>query len=173
MNKKGLFTLCLITVLLTSSGCSKNDNGVPHLSPIDEDYYEFEEYYKYTVINNEARKSYKAENIFLLYDKDTYEVNEYIYVDRMLATQLYDLETEELLVHSNNLTTTYNKDYYEYLVDNTYHVYLPDIGNYIEGMEAKDYYTLEEIKELEPQILEGLKIINSEKSKALVKQKNT
>lgn len=109
----------------------------------------------------------------MLYNKDTYEVNEYIYVDRLLATQLYDLETEELLVHSNNLTTTYNEEYYNYLVDNTYHVYLPSIDDYIEREQVKEYYTLDEIKELEPKILEGLKIINKEKNKTLVKQKNT
>ena len=173
MNRKELFTLCLITVLLSSSGCSKNNNEIPDIHPISDEYYEFDEYYKYTVINGEAVKNYKAENIFLLYNKDTYEVNEYIYVDRLLATQLYDLETEELLVHSNNLTTTYNEEYYNYLVDNTYHVYLPSIGDYVEGEQVKEYYTLDEIKELEPKILEGLKIINKEKNKTLVKQKNT
>ena len=54
MNRKGLFTLCLITVLLSSSGCSKNNNEIPDIHPISDEYYEFDEYYKYTVINGEA-----------------------------------------------------------------------------------------------------------------------
>ena len=33
MNKKGLFTLCLITVLLSSSGCSNNNNEIPDIYP--------------------------------------------------------------------------------------------------------------------------------------------
>lgn len=60
---------------------------------------------------------------------------------------------------------TYNEDYYNYLINNNYVVSLANLSNYVEGIETKEYYTLEEIKELEPQILEGLKIIVNSKTK--------
>ena len=36
-------------------------------------------------------------------------------------------------------------------------------NDYVEGEPAKEYFTLDEIRELEPKILESLKIINEAK----------
>ena len=59
----------------------------------------------------------------------------------------------------------YNHEYFDYLVNKNYQVPLDEVNNYIEGYAKKDYYLLEEIKELEPQIEESLRIIHSAKVK--------
>lgn len=58
-----------------------------------------------------------------------------------------------------------NQTYYEYLIENNYQVYLANTSDYIEGYNNKEYYSLDEIRKLEPQIAESLKIINSVKVK--------
>jgi hypothetical protein len=95
-------------------------------------------------------------------------VNEYIYDDDFTffgGVVLYDLETEEMLVYSDQFATTYNKEFYAYLIKNNYQVGLSKISDYVEGHVDKQYYSLEEIKALEPQIEEGLRIINKAKVK--------
>ena len=144
---------------------NSNNDKVPECKPISDDYSNFDEYYKVIVQNNEAVKVYKAENVYILYDKETLEPHEYIFdyvLDDKYGGQLYDLETEEMLVYNGGITGTFakNEDYYNYLVGNTYQVCLANSGDFIEGYSSEEYYSLEEIRELEPQILEGVKIVN-------------
>ena len=42
---------------------------------------------------------------------------------------------------------------------------LNEVSDYVEGHVVKEYYSLEEIKELEPLVKESLKIINQAKVK--------
>ena len=65
----------------------------------------------------------------------------------------------------SSINTKYNEQYYDYLRENTYNGCLKDTSDYIEGHINKEYYSLDEIRELEPQIAESLKIINSAKVK--------
>ena len=85
----------------------------------------------------------------------------------MGGAELYNLESEELLVYSDGINTCYNKDYFQYLIDNNYQVCLKDVSDYVEGAKTKEYYSLDEIKELEVQAAESLKIIN--KAKTMIK----
>ena len=166
--KKRLLALGLAGVMMGTTGCTNNENGEPKRFAISQDYYNFDEYYKYAIQNGEAVKLYNSHNVFLLYDKEMYEVEEYIYQDHITAfggVELYDLETEEMLVYSNGIATTYNERFYNYLRENNYLVWLEEVSDYVEGHNVKDYYTLEEIKELEPLVRESLKIINEAKTK--------
>ena len=70
-----------------------------------------------------------------------------------------------MLVYSDGINTTYNREFYEYLIENNYQVCLNEVSDYVEDHVAKEYYSLDEIKELEPQIEESLKIINKAKVK--------
>ena len=70
-----------------------------------------------------------------------------------------------MLVYGDGINTAYNEDYYKYIRENNYQVCLTEVSDYVEGHTGKDYYSLDEIRELEPQIAEGLKIINSAKVK--------
>lgn len=167
--KKRLLALGLAGVMLGTAGCTSNkdENGVPKRNDIPSTYSNIEDYYKYVMQNGEAVKLYKAENVYLLFDKETYDAEEYIF-DNVLwryGGQLYDLESEELLVYSSGISYTYNEKYNNYLKENNYQVCLKDVGDYVEGHVGKEYYSLDEIRELEPRIAESLKIINSAKVK--------
>lgn len=172
--KKRLIALGILGVMLGTSGCQKVDeNGVPLRTKIPDNYNSYSKYVDVVVRDGQVKRICKAENICLFYDKESFEVNEYIYdyAFKLLGEQfggdLYDLETEELIFHNDGLGHSYNEKYLLYLVDNNYIVSLEKISNYIERLEPKEYYTLEEIKELEPQILESLKIIIDSKTKKL------
>ena len=168
--KKRLIALGLAGAMIGTAGCasSKNENGEPSRVSISQEHYNIEDYYKYVIQNKNAVELYNSYNVYLLYNKETYEVNEYIYDDDFTffgGVVLYDLETEEMLVYSDELATTYNKEFYAYLIENNYQVGLSKISDYVEGHVDKQYYSLEEIKELEPQIEESLRIINKAKAK--------
>lgn len=172
--KKRLLALGLAGVMLVATRCTsnKNENGEPSRVSISQSYSNIEDYYKYVMQNGKAVKLYNSQNVYLLYNKETYEVNEYILqkpVTWFGGGKLYDLETEEILFYNNGIATTYNGEFYKYLIENNYQVCLNEVCDYVEGHVAKEYYSLDEIKELEPQIEEGLKIIN--KAQARVKTK--
>lgn len=173
--RKRLLALSMAGMMFGTSGCAyfNSDDGVPIVSPIDSKYNNFDNYYKYSVKNDEAIIYYKTENIYLLIDKTTYTSNIYIFNSEKVlgglgyTGELYDIETGELLVYCDGLATTYNEEYFDYLKENNYEVCLKDLEDYIEGEEVKEYYTLDEIMAFEPQIVKSLKIINKAKTKTL------
>lgn len=171
--KKRLLALGVAGVMLGTAGCTSNKdaNEDSKQVSISSQYSNVDNYYKYGIQNNEAIKLYNSSNVYLFFDKETYEVKEYIYYSRYILgglgthIELYDLPNESMLVYSDGLNKTYNEEYYKYLLENNYHVCLTEVSDYVEGHTDKEYYSLAEIKELEPQIAEGLKIINSAKVK--------
>ena len=171
--KKRLLALGLAGVMLGTAGCTSNkdENGVPKHVSISSEYSNVDNYYKYVMQNGEAVKLYNSANVYLLFNKETYEVSEYIYYRRNILgglgshVELYDLPNENMIVYSDGISTTYNEEYYKYLIENNYQFCLTEVSDYVEGHTGKEYYSLDEIKELEPQIAEGLKIINSAKVK--------
>ena len=171
--KKRLLALGLSSVMLGTAGCASNkdENEVPKHVPISSEYSNVNNYYKYVMQNGEAVKLYNSANVYLLFNKETNEVNEYIYYERKFLgslanhIELYDLLNENMSVYSDGITTIYNEEYYNYLRENNYQVCLTEVNDYVEGHNDKEYYSLDEIKELEPQIAKSLKIINSAKVK--------
>jgi hypothetical protein len=100
--KKRLLALGLAGAMLGTAGCtsSKNENGEPSRISISQEYSNVENYYKYVMQNGKAVKLYNSQNVYLLYDKKTYEVNEYIFQNQVRwfgGAELYDLEC---LAHS-------------------------------------------------------------------------
>ena len=170
--KKRLLALGMAGVMIGAAGCSSVDeNGVPKRSDIPAKYSKVEDYYKYAVKDGKAEKLYNGKNVYLLYDKENYDVEEYLYRSKsslggfIQDLELYDLETEEMLVYNDSIKNTYNKEYYYYIRENNYQICLDDINDYIENYDKKEFYNINEIKELEPQIKESLKKINSVKEK--------
>lgn len=166
--KKRLIALSMAGVMLGTVGCSRSKTGEPERVSIPGEYSNVEDYYKYVVKNGDAIKLYNSQNVYLLFDKETYEVSEYIYRTQVTwfgGAELYDLESEEMLAYGNGIDTTYNKEYCEYIVENNYQVCLSEVSDYVEEHSSKDYYSLDEIRKLEPQIRESLKIINEAKGK--------
>lgn len=171
--KKRLLALGLAGVMIGTAGCASNkdENGISKHVSISSEYSNVDDYYKYVMQNGEAVKLYNSVNVYLLFDKETYEVSEYIYYRRNILgglgshVELYDLPNENMIVYSDGISTTYNEEYFKYLIENNYQVCLTEVSDYVEGHTGKEYYSLDEIKELEPQIAESLKIINSAKVK--------
>lgn len=170
--KKRLLALGMSGVMIGSSGCSlKDENGIPKKNDIPSNYSNIEDYYKYAVKNGKAEKLYNGKNVYLLYNKENYDVEEYLYnVDYKIGgliqeVEVYDLESEEMLVYNDSITRTYNEEYYNYIRENNYQICLDDINDYIENYDKKEFYNIKEIKELEPQIKEGLMKINGVKEK--------
>ena len=171
--KKRLLALGLVGVMLGTAGCTSNkdENGVPKRVSISSEYSNVDDYYKYVMQNGEAVKLYNSANVYLLFNKETYEVSEYIFYKKNILgglgshVELYDLQNENMIVYSDGISTTYNEEYYKYIIENNYQFCLTEVSDYVEGHTGKEYYSLDEIKELEPQIAESLKIINSAKVK--------
>lgn len=153
-----------------TTGCANKDKE-PSRSTIPSEYSHPEEFYKYAVVDGQAIKLYDSSSIYLLYDKETYEVDEYLFKNQFTflgdeyGGELYDLENEELLAYSNGIASSYNKEYYNYLMENNYLVILSNLSDYVDDCNIEEYYSLEEIRELEPQIAQGLKLINKESLK--------
>ena len=166
--KKRLIALSMVGVILWTLGCSRSKTGEPERVSIPGEYSNVEDYYKYVDKNGDAIKLYNSRNVYLLYDKETYEVSEYIYnspVTYFGGAELYDLESEEMFAYGNGIATTYNGEYYKYIVENNYQVCLSEVSDYVEGHSSKDYYSLDEIRKLEPKIRDSLRIINEAKVK--------
>lgn len=79
--KKRLLALGLAGVILGTAGCTSNkdENGVPKCVSISSEYSNVDDYYKYVMQNGEAVKLYNSANVYLLFNKETYEVSEYIF----------------------------------------------------------------------------------------------
>lgn len=172
--KKKLIALGILGVMIGTSGCKNVDeNGIPIRQSIPSKYNLYNKYVQDVVRDGKADKLCKTKNVCLFYDKETLEVKEYIYdysfklFDETYGGDFYDIETEELIFHNDGFGNDYNKQYFLYLIDNNYVISLSDLSNYIEEINVKEYYTLEEIRELEPKILESLKIIINSKTKKL------
>ena len=77
--KKRLLALGLAGVMLGTAGCTSNkdENGVPKHVSISSEYSNVDDYYKYVMQNGEAVKLYNSANVYLLFNKETYEVSDF------------------------------------------------------------------------------------------------
>ena len=180
--KKSIITLSLAGIMIGSTGCSNNvdEYGIPIRREISSSYSKFDRFTKYVINNGVAERVYKSGTIYLFFDKNTYNVTECIYIgmasnfgDKIYETsihtpygsELYDLETGEMLVYHTGhlLDSCINRDYFNYLLENSYQVYIGNISDYVENFVWQEYYSLKEIRELEQQITEALKKIENAK----------
>lgn len=153
----------LLSVPVALSACEKlNDDG---LYSIGQDNNEFDKYHKIIIRNGKPTSVYNGDNIVVSVDKDTFDVKEYIYVSSALdeVDSVYDLRTGDLLVYKSNVNIPdynwYSKTNFNKINDNKYIIAFKDIGDYVEGESVKKYYSLNEIEELEPKIIDSMKKI--------------
>ena len=178
--KKRMLALSLAGIMIGTTGCAKKDeNGIPSHSEIPLMYSNVEDYYKYVIKNGEAVKLYCSKNVYIFFNKETYEPSEYIYQSyygskieqEFFSGEMYDLESEEMIAFcEKGALFPYNKEYHSYLINNNYIINLANASDYIENYITKDYYSLDEIKELEPLFAESLKLINEAKQKTKIKK---
>ena len=163
--KKGIVLTTAVFTLASFSGCyaeQKPNNWPNEYAYIDQQNNEFDNYCK-TIIRDETPvKAYKGSAISITIDKATYEIKEYIYNKTNFSIEIYDLTTGNMLVNASYLLyLDADKQNYKNIVNDKYVIDFVDISDYIENEKLKDYYTFEEIKNLEIKILESIKLIES------------
>ena len=165
--KKGLVLATLTSSITFLPGCTKTPENYPSgFSYIDQEYNDFDDYHKTIIKDGVAVEVYKGKNISLTIDKTTLETKKYIYNTGTLISEIYDLNTGYMLVNSVLLTVE-GEDNMEKISDNKYIVDFVDIADYVEGETFKEYYTIEEIEELEPKIIESVKILEQYSSQKI------
>ena len=77
--KRSLLALGMAGIILGTSGCGDNDDKEITREEVPSEYYNFDKYCKYVIKDGEALQLYNSQNIMLFYNKETYDVKEYIY----------------------------------------------------------------------------------------------
>ena len=166
-----LYSMLAATIIgaTSLSGCNTNQKEMA-TSSISDEYSNYDDFAMFRLRKARAEMCYRGENIFLAIDKNTNDVTRYICDDIFRKNEVYELETGEMIYYSDNFFKTYGEEKLENIINSSYIVNFIEIGNYIEGETCRQWYTLEEIKALESQILDVvLKIKESEKT--LIKTK--
>ena len=157
--KKKLLALSLLSIMIGTFSCKNNSKNIDKKIYIPSKYSKVDNYYKYMSKGLEQVKLYDSQYVYLLFDKETYDANEYIYnkASFFKGIELYDLESEEMISYGDLIITNYNLEYFHYLLESCYQIPLCNINDFIDEYNLKKYYTLDEIKELESIIREELK----------------
>ena len=162
--KRGIALSTMVFTLSTISGCTtETPSDYPNeFIYISQEFNEFNEYSKSIIKEGIPTTAYKGENLAVAINKETYEVKEYIFREGSISGEIYDLNTGYLIVDVFILTTPNDASIKNnrVILDNNYVVEFRNINDYIEGHNLQEYYTLEEIKNLEPHIIESVKKIN-------------
>lgn len=168
LNKIKLYAISFALISLTSlSGCSKQEAKEIPKPVIADKYNNFSEFTKIRMINNVPTKCYKGENIAIAINNENGNISEYIYSKGFLMYECYELATEDLICWSDGLSTTLGEQYYLNIINNSTIVNFIDINDYIENETCKEWYTLEEIKSVEPLIKESALLIKEAEDKEI------
>jgi len=174
-NKIRLYSFILASIIgMTSlSGCNKKKNEesepVKYVFSRNITSYNFDNYVDFKIEDGNAVCYYKGENIYLAINKETNEITEYIcdygwisfFEEEILDA--YEIPSGDMIIAKDTIGGK-PIDYYNYIKETCDIISFIDISNYIEGATCKEWYTLDEIKELEPLILDGyLKITELQK----------
>lgn len=171
LRKRGISLLTAAFTIVSLSGCAEVPEDYPEeFYYIEQDTNEFDNFYKTVIRNGEPVTVYSGKNIFLAINKETFEVKEYIYNQGSISGQIYDLSTGYMIVDITIFDSgSIDEKNNDKLKEENYLVELTNISDYLEDEEAKEWYSLDEIRELEPRIIESLKIINEYESKVKIK----
>lgn len=166
--KRGIALTTMVVTLATVSGCTEKlpTDWPAEFYYISQEHNDFEDYTITLIRNGEPTTVYKGENISITIDKETYEVKEYIFCKGILSGEIYDLKTGYLIAEGSFITgyTGYSQKNGHVILDNCYVVDFVNINNYVEDHNLQEYYTLDEIRNLEPTIIEAVKKINEYES---------
>ena len=135
---------------------------------IDQDGNEFNEYCKTAIVNGEEVLMYKGYNVILTIDMETYDVKEYIHNKGAVTDKVYDLSTGYMIVDGDLISVSSDEEVINWdKITEGNHVFdFAYIGEYLENPEYKEWYTLDEIKELELVVIDTIKTILNDNSKA-------
>lgn len=158
--KRGISLTAMVFTLTTVSGCAEIPADWPNeFNYISQDYNDFKYFNSLVIKEGEAISLYKGEYIAVAINKETYEVKEYIFYTNILRGEIYDLNTGYIISMPNLISGPWDPsiENRDAIFDNCYVVEFVDISNYVEGHELQENYTLEEIRNLEPTIVESIK----------------
>ena len=136
---------------------------------IDDD--SFNECITMKIVNGYPSRAYKSENVYLLIDKETKEVSEYLCVtskgnsknwfESIILkkdddiTEVFEIPGGDLICYYYSEINGKGLDYLNYLKEKSDIIRLKDLELYIDSEPLKEWYSLSEIKELEPRIVEA------------------
>lgn len=167
--KRSIALTAMMFTLATVSGCAEKQpaDWPNEFQYISQENNDFEKYTSTIIKNGQPIKVYKGENIAVAINKETYEVKEYIYRIGTISGEIYDLDTGYMIADVFLTAQPWEPSVKnnEVILDNYYVVDFVDINNYVEGHNLQEYYTLNEIRNLEPTIVESVKKINEYENK--------
>ena len=184
----GISAFILVASNLSSKDKSKNSIYTPERIVFgnSEDSVGYEESVTMKMTNGYPSYAYKTENVYLLVDKETREVTEYLFVtsegtnqnwfERVLyqegetVNQIFEIPSGDLICYYYSEFNGQGLDYIEYLLEKSDLIPLKDLEIYLEE-SPKEWYSIREIRELEPQIVDAYDKINRQ-VKRLEKKNN-
>lgn len=134
---------------------------------INQDGNEFKDYCKTDIVNGEEVLMYKGYNVILAIDMETYDVKEYIYNKGAVTDKVYDLSTGYMIVDGSLISVSSDEEVrnWDKITEGNHVFDFAYIDEYLENPEYKEWYTLEEIKELELVIIDTIKTLLNDNSK--------
>jgi len=104
---------------------------------------------------NDNNTYYRREQIYLIFDMKSGNCQEYLLNKKennnYVLEEIYDIENNTVKF-SDMVTKKEHEVYLNYLKNNPSIVFLEDLSEYFSNIDIKEYYTLNEIKFLEPYI---------------------
>ena len=163
-----------VVILRKNYVASKYDEtGTPKRFSHGIDEEEISKVSSYLVENGQAVKKFRSSAIYFLINKETNEIAPYLYFygdkfnNEEIRFRLFELDSEELISYEyppDLFDPGYTNNYYfDYLKDNFDWIPLTSASTYVEGFKLKDSYTKEEVKEIEPKLLDGYLLIKEAK----------
>ncbi|MBQ8891849.1 MAG: hypothetical protein IJ068_03180 [Bacilli bacterium] len=164
LKKKKLMYMGLLGMMLVMNGCKNSSNSSDINTQVE-------------VLNKINLKIdntfyYKKENVYLIYDMQSakckeYVINNHVNQNNLVVEEIYDIQNDTV-VFSDMYENGEHDIYYRFLRNNPRVVFLDDLGDYFPNKKLKDYYSIDEIRFLEPYIYNAIVNKNNE-TKVLVK----
>lgn len=150
-----LYSLALAGVItITSLGVNSNNL---YKSYINKKYNDFKKFVRIRIVNTKLTDCYNVNNITIFIDNNTLRMNEYIYYEDESINKLFELNSKDLIYY-NDLTNNieYGKREYQELLENSTVVSFNELDKYMDEYSIKQWYSLDDIKEIENYLLETL-----------------
>ncbi len=128
------------------------------------------------IIGGYPAHAYRSENVYLLIDKETKEVSEYLLAtekgdsnnwfesfflkENTDVHQVFEIPSGDLICYYYSEYNGKGLDYLNYLLEKSDLVKLRDLELYVEDETLKEWYCLSEIRSFEPEIVESIEKIN-------------
>ena len=158
LKKKKILCMGIFGVMLLS-GC-KNSNTIDNIKNDSKN------------INVNKQVYYPKEQLYLIFDIETRKCQEFVLKKSVSASnkvseEIYNIKKNEVIL-GTDIPGDKNDIYYRYLKDLPNVVFIENLSDYLPGINVKNYYTISEIRFLEPYIYDAV-LRKNEERKVLVR----